>query len=63
MTVMRLLYLFLLLVVLSSCSKGTDVKSLYEEWINKVIVFPKDMTFTIEMRDTVFFHLISHIKY
>ena len=52
---MRLLYLFLLLVVLSSCSKGTDVKSLYEEWINKVIVFPKDMTFTIEMRDTVFF--------
>ena len=54
---MKFLYAGLFLLALTSCGAGDKTKTLYEEWIDKEIIFPSEMTFTVQMKDTVSFPL------
>lgn len=66
---MKYSFLYLILFVLfSSCSGNREIAARYEKWINREIIFPSDMVFTIQLRDTVSFpfnktqyKLLTHI--
>ena len=50
----------LILSVLFSCDRKNEAKTLYGRWINKEILFPSNMVYTLQMDDTVPFPLAKH---
>ncbi len=57
----RIVYCFIFYLCLS-CSDNRQLKSIYNEWFNKEIVFPSQMDFMIEGEDSITFPIESEFR-